>query len=379
MAKSARVASRPPPRGPAVCLAQAVDEFEVLFEQGFTDGLPVVPPTRERVDRLLAGAAGRAPDELVALIPPNYGRATVEKIAINAVMAGCRPEYLPVVLAAVEAVADPAFNLHGVLTTTHWAWPLLVVNGPIRRAIGLNAGTGVFGPGFRANATIGRALRLCLVNVGGARPGEIAMSTFGHPGRYTYCIAEAEEDSPWPPFHVERGFEAGESTVTAFACEAPHGISDHASRTAHELAASLGWTMGGLWNDKHWPLYSDTMLVVGPEHAATFAADGWSKADLRRFLHETIRRPYRECLPDGRGGESSILRFRPNPPDPDALVPKFPSPEAILVIVAGGRAGRFSCALPGWLATRNGSRPVTRPIRRAPRLDRPGVPDDAFG
>ncbi len=340
-----------------------MDDFEALFERGVTDGLPAIPPTRERVDRLLAGAPQRAPGELVALIPPNYGRATVEKIAINAVMAGCRPEYLPVVLAAVEAVTDPAFNLHGVLTTTHYASPLLVVNGPIRGAIALNSGAGLFGPGFRANATIGRALRLCLVNVGGARPGEISMSTFAHPGRYTYCIGEAEESSPWPPLHVERGFRVDDSSVTAFACEAPHGISDHASRTARDLAASLGWTMSGLWNDKHWPLYCETMLVIAPEHAATLAADGWSKDDLRRFLFEAVRRPYRECLPDHRGGESSILRYRPDPPKPEALVPKFPSPEEIFVVVAGGRAGRFSCALPGWLATRNGSRLVTKLIR----------------
>jgi hypothetical protein len=344
---------------------EGMDEFEHLFERGVTDGLPVVPPTRERVDRFLAAVPGRSPEQVVGLVPPNYGRATVEKIAINAVMAGCRPDYLPVVLAAIDAVLDPVFNLHGVMTTTHFAAPLLVVNGPIRQAIGLHAGAGVFGPGFRANATIGRALRLCLVNLGGARPGEISMSTFGHPGRYAYCIAEAQEDSPWPPLHVERGYAAGESTVTAFACEAPHGVSDHASRSPRDLAASLGWSMTGLWNDKHWPLYCETMLVVGPEHAATLAADGWSKDDLRRFLFETIRRPYRECLPDARGGESSILRFRPNPPGPDALVPKFPSPEEIFVVVAGGRAGRFSCALPGWLATRNGSRLVTKPIGSA--------------
>jgi hypothetical protein len=342
-----------------------MDEFETLFARGVTDGLPVVPPTRERVDRLLAGAPDRAPQELVGLIPPNYGRATVEKVAVNAVMAGCRPEYLPVVLAAIEAVADPVFNLHGVMTTTHHAAPLLVVNGPVRDAIGLHSGAGVFGPGFRANATIGRALRLCLVNLGGARPGEISMSTFGHPGRFTYCIAEAEEASPWPPLHVERGFPPGQSTVTAFACEAPHGISDHASRSARELAASLGWSMGGLWNDKHWPLYCETMLVVGPEHAATFGADGWSKDDVRRFLFEAIRRPYGDCLPDARGGESSILRFRGHPPAPDTRVPKFPSPAEIFLVVAGGRAGRFSCALPGWLATRNGSRLVTKPIRAA--------------
>jgi len=204
--------------------AMTSDEFEIWFDKGVTDGLPVVPPTRERVERMLAGS-GRPRDELLGTMPPNYGRLTVEKAAINAVLAGCRPEYLPVVVAAAESACDPAFNLHGVATSTHFAAPLIVVNGPIRTRIGLNSAFGVFGPGYRANATIGRALRLLMINVGGARPGEISMSTFGHPGRYTYCIAENEEASPWPPFHASRGFPAEVSTVTLFAGEGPHGIS----------------------------------------------------------------------------------------------------------------------------------------------------------
>jgi hypothetical protein len=239
------------------------DEFELFFDKGVTDGLPVVPPTRERVARMRAGAA-RPGDELLGEMPPNYGRVTVEKVAINAVMAGCRPEYLPVLLAAVQCVCDPDFNLHGVSTSTHFAAPLILVNGPIRTRIGLNASFGVFGPGYRANATIGRALRLLMINVGGVRPGEISMSTFGHPGRYTYCIAENEEASPWPPYHASRGFSAESSAVTLFAGEGPHGISDHASRTPQALAGSLGWSMAGLWNSKHFPLYCHTMLVVGP-------------------------------------------------------------------------------------------------------------------
>jgi hypothetical protein len=185
------------------------DEYETWFERGVTDGLPIVPPTRERVTRMLAGTR-RSAGELLGEMPPNYGRVTVDKAAINAVMAGCRPEYPPVLIAAAEAVCDPAFNLHGVATSTHFSAPLVVVNGPVRARIGLNAGFGVFGPGHRANATIGRALRLLMINVGGARPGEISMSTFGHPGRYTYCIAEHEEASPWPPYHVELGPRAGE-------------------------------------------------------------------------------------------------------------------------------------------------------------------------
>src|SRR5205814_4857031 len=212
-----------PSRGPIT-----MDEIEAWFDKGVTDGLPVVPPTRERVQAMLA-ATSRARDELLGEMPPNYGRVTVEKAAVNAVMAGCRPEYLPVVLAATECACDPAFNLHGVATATHCSAPLIVVNGPVRQRIDLNCSSGVVAPGYRANATLGRALRLLMINVGGARPGEISMSTFGHPGRYTYCIGEHEEASPWPPYHVARGLPPGSSAVTLFAGEAPHGISDHAS------------------------------------------------------------------------------------------------------------------------------------------------------
>lgn len=339
-----------------------IDEFEIWFEKGVTDGLPVVPPTRERVERMLAGTR-RGPDELVGEMPPNYGRLSVEKAAINAVMAGCRPEYLPVVLAAAECACDPAFNLHGMSASTHFAAPLIVVNGPVRARIGLNSSFGVFGPGYRANATIGRALRLCMINIGGARPGETSMSTFGHPGRYTYCIAEHEEASPWPPFHVSRGLAAGASAVTLFAGEAPHGISDHASRTARQLSGSIGWSMASMWNSKHFPLYSHTMLVVGPEHARTFADDGWTRAQLARHLWETVRVPFRTLLPDDDHGEGTNLRYGRTPPPPDAMVSKFPSPEEIHIVVAGGTAGRFSVAIPGWLGTKHGSQPVTRPIK----------------
>jgi len=336
-----------------------MDELETWFDKGVTDGLPVIPPTRERVERMLGGTA-RDRAELVGEVPPNYGRATVEKVAINAVMAGCRADYLPVVLAAVEAACDPAFALHGMSTSTHFSAPLIVVNGPIRGRISVNCSFGVFGPGFRANATIGRALRLIMINLGGAKPGETSMSTFGHPGRYTYCIGEFEEASPWSALSVERGVPAGQSAVTLFAGEAPHGISDHASRTARELAGSIGWSMSGLWNIKHFPLYSHTMLVVGPEHARTLADEGWSKEDLKRHLHETVRLPFRKLLPEADNGEGTNLRFGKGlKPEPDDLISKFPSPAELHVVVAGGTAGRFSMAIPGWLGTRNGSRPVT--------------------
>ena len=351
-------ATPPADNGPAV----SADEIEIWFEKGVTDGLPVVPPTRERVELMLGGTR-QDREELVGLIPPNYGRATVEKIAINAVMAGCRAEYLRVVIAAVEAAADPVFNLHGQSATTHFAAPLIIVNGPIRNAIGLNCGAGVFGPGFRANATIGRALRLVMINLGGVKPGEISMSTFGHPGRYTYCIGEYEEVSPWQPLHIERGFRGTDSTVTLFSGEAPHGINDHASRTASQLVASIGWSMTGIWNHKNFPVYGHTLLVIGPEHAKTIAEEGWSKQDIKQFLFNTIRRPYRELAAGPDGAEGSRLRFDESTHAPDELAPKFPSPEEIMVVVAGGTAGRFSVAIPGWLGGKHGSQPVTRLIK----------------
>src|SRR2546421_9362531 len=218
------------------------DPIQALFDKGLADGLPVVPPTRERVDRAIE-ASGRAADEVVALVPPNYGRATVEKIAVNAVMAGCRPEYLPVVLAAVEAICDEAFDLHGVSATTNAPAPLIVVNGPIRRALDINCGAGLFGPGWRANATIGRALRLVCVNVGGARPGVVSMSTFAHPGRYTYCIGENEEASPWDSLAVEHGFAPSVDTVALLAADAPPTAYDQPSLAEPDHLASLAATL----------------------------------------------------------------------------------------------------------------------------------------
>jgi hypothetical protein len=214
------------------------DPFETLFERGVTDGLPVVPPTRERVAAMVAGS-GREGEELVALVPPNFGRATVEKIAVNAVMAGCRPEYLPVVIAGVEAMCDDAFDLHGVSATTNFHSPLFIVNGPARKALDINCAAGVFGPGWRANATIGRGLRLIVANVGGASARTMSMSTMAHPGRYTYCIGEHEEENPWDSLAVEHGFAPDDSTVAAFAAEAPHGVYDHRSVTAKDLLTTI--------------------------------------------------------------------------------------------------------------------------------------------
>ena len=340
-----------------------MDPIESLFERGVTDGLPVVPPTRERVEQMLAGA-GRLADELVALVPPNYGRATVEKIAINAVMAGCRPEYLPVVLAAIEAVCDDAFDLHGASATTNAPAPLIVINGPVRKALDVNCGAGVFGPGWRANATIGRAVRLVCVNVGGATPGVVSMSTLAHPGRYTYCIGEWEEQNPWEPLHVEHGFAPGDSTVAVLAADAPLGVYDHRSRSAPDLLGTIAASMAVIANHKmtHW---GDTLLVIGPEHARTLAGDRFGKADVRRFLFERLQRPVRELIPGRDGGEGlpeHVLAKFAHPECEDTRVPKFRAPEHIKIVVAGGTAGRFSAIVPGWSFSK-GSNLVLRRIR----------------
>jgi hypothetical protein len=279
-------------------------------------------------------------------------------------MAGCRPEYLPVVLAAVEAICDDAFDLHGVAATTNAPAPLLVINGPVRAALDVNCGAGVFGPGWRANATIGRAVRLVCVNVGGATPGVVSMSTLAHPGRYTYCIGEWEEQSPWEPLHVEHGFAPGESTVAALAADAPLGVYDHRSRTATDLLATIAGSMAVIANHKmtHW---GDTLLVVGPEHARTLAGDGFGKAEVRRFLFERLQRPVRELVPGLDGGEGlpeHVLRKFANPEREETRVAKFRAPEHIKLVVAGGTAGRFSAVVPGWSFSK-GSNLVLRRIR----------------
>jgi hypothetical protein len=339
------------------------DPIEQLYARGVTDGLPGVPPTRERVERALEGCR-RPAGELIALVPPNYGRATVEKIAINAVMAGCRPEYLPVVIAAVDAVCDEAFDLHGVSATTNAPAPLIIVNGPIRHALDVNCGAGVFGPGWRANATIGRALRLVCVNVGGARPGVVSMSTLAHPGRYTYCIGEREEASPWESLAVEHGFAPTDDTVALLAADAPLTVYDQRSRTAPDLLATVAASMAVLEHHKmtHW---GDTLLVLSPEHAAVVAGDGWSKADVRRFLFERLHRPVRELVPGVDGGDGlpeHVLRKFADPAHDPTPIPKFRAPEHIKIIVAGGSAGRFSAVVAGWSFSK-GSNLVMRRIR----------------
>ncbi|MCH2186471.1 thioredoxin [Myxococcota bacterium] len=332
----------------------AEDEIEALYDRGWTDGLPVVPPTERRVLAMLEGTS-RAPDEIVAHIPPDLAPCTVEKVAINAVLAGCKPEYLPVVLAAVEAACSEAFNIHGLLATTMTSGPVLIVNGPIRRALDMNAGRNVFGQGNRANSTIGRALQLVVRNVGGGRPGEIDRATFGNPGKVGFCFAEDEEGSPWSPLSTDLGAAAGQSTVTLFPGEGPRTIVDQLARDPESLARSYAMNLRSLHHPKAVMAF-DCLLAIGPEHARVFSEAGWDKKDLLARLHELLVIPTEELV-RGAGG---VAEGVPENVQAKAL-PKF-RPGGILIVHCGGEAGLFSAMIGGWVTGEMGSQPVVKEI-----------------
>ena len=352
-------------RARKVEVASGDDVAEFMFDQGFSDGLPLVPPTPERVMRMLAGTH-RDPQDVVATVPPNMGVATVEKIAINAVMAGCKPDYLPVVIAAVEAVCTDEFNIHGVTATTMGAATVMIVNGPVVDKIGMNAGLGAMGAGNRANATIGRALRLVIRNVGGATTGGVERSVLGNPMKYTMCFAENEAVSPWEPLHVERGFKADDSVVTVFAMTGgPVHIVDQTSRKPDQIAGSLGQGLEGVFMPKLHNLPVDALLVVCPEHINTLTVDGaYSKDRLRDRIQEVTSRPLSEMVQDDHSGagipQADAEKFGPD--KLAQLAPKFAGKEYIHIVVAGGEAGKFSSAFHGWATGAVGSISVSRKI-----------------
>ncbi len=318
-----------------------VDPIELCHERGWSDGLPVVPPDEERVLLMLEGTL-RDPQEVIGLIPPDRVECTVEKIAINAVMAGCKPEYLPVVIAAVEAALIPEFGLHGVVATTNAVAPVIMINGPIARAIGMNAKGNVLGQGNRANASIGRALQLVVRNVGGGRPGEIDRAVFGNPGKYTFCFAEDEGDPYWESYAVERGFPSNASTVTLFSGDGNTPIIDHISRTPEDLVQSYVGCLRAVYNPGQ---VNDVaaFLVVGPEHANVFYQAGWSKQRLKDELHARLRMRLDEVVA-GRAGRGV---FKPEElRDPSSTVPKFRT-GSLNIIRAGGSAGKYSAIISG--------------------------------
>ena len=328
-----------------------LDEVEDMYERGFTDGLPVVPPTPERVDSMLAG---RDPDLSLGAVPPAHGEATLRRVAACAVLAGCRPEYFPVVAAAVEAALEPSFNAHGIAVTTQPAGVMVIVNGPARDRIGLNSGMGALGPGSRANMTIGRALRLVLMLTGGALPGRLDRSTLGNPAKLGLCVAEAEERSPWEPLHVERGLSAGVSAVTVLAADAPLSVSDHRSRTPEQLADVLAQAAAATWSPYWWPMDDDSLIVICPEHADLFAGHGWSKARVREAIFDAAQRPAAQL----RRGETTELVLTSADAAP---IRKWTGPDRILLMVAGGEAGRYSAVFGP--CDGMGTRAITREVR----------------
>ena len=341
-------------------LASLEDEIEAAFDRGWTDGLPVVPPTEARVLRMLEGTT-RHPAEVVTAVPPDLTEATVEQIAINAVLAGCKPEYLPVVLAAVEAACTDEFNMHGLLATTFFSGPIVVVNGPITERIGMNSGNNALGQGNRANLTIGRALQLVVRNLGGGRPNGadgrsgVDMALMGSPGKVGFCFAEREADSPFEPLAVERGLPPGTDAVTVFAGQGPTPIVDQISRTPESLARSIASVLRAT-NHPKLAIGMDAMLVVGPEHGRLFRHAGWDKARLRQEL-EPLLASDGDLLIRGAGGIEEGM--------PVAMaggqVPKF-RPGGLQIVHAGGEAGLFSAVLGGWVGGTKGSTPVTTQI-----------------
>jgi hypothetical protein len=334
-------------------LADLEDEHEALFDRGWTDGLPVVPPTPERVLRMLRGTT-RDPAEVVAVVPPDLVECTVEKVAVNAVMAGCLPEYLPVVLAALEAAAAEEFALHGLLATTYFASPVVVVNGPVAARIGMNSGVNALGQGNRANATIGRALQLVVRNVGGGRPGEVDRATLGNPGKITFCFAEREQDSPFLPLAAERGVPG--DAVTVFGGSGVQPVVDQLSRDPESLARTFAACLRVNAHPKL-PMAFDAMLVVSPEHGRVLREAGWDRARLLAELDGLLTLPGAELV-RGAGGMAEGVPAAPAGTD----LPKF-RPGGLLVVSAGGEAGLFSAVVGGWVGGDTGSVPVTREVR----------------
>jgi len=341
---------------------EADDDFDAInalcLERGWSDGLPIVPPTAERVERMLE-FCDHPLNEPIAKIAPRYGEATPLRLAANAVMAGCRPEYFPLYMLAIEAMCEEPFNLYGVQATTHPCAPLAIFNGPVAREIGLNAGHNAFGPGTPANATLGRAIRLALLNIGGALPGAGDMSTFGAPSKFSYCVAENEQANPWEPLHVERGFPADATTVTVIGAEPPHNVNDHESLSAEGILTTIAGTMAVTGSND---IFYDAqpVVVMGPEHAKTVADGGFSKNDAKRFLQkhatiplgrfskENIQRRFRTTLKD-RYGDAPL----------DTPVPALRRAEDLIIVVIGG-AGKHSAFIPTFGATRS----VTRALKR---------------
>lgn len=337
-------------RGERIKAADWLAATEMFFRNGWSDGLPVVPPTPPLVSATLE-AGGLVAEQVLGVEHVRRRTITAEKVAINAVMAGCTPDLFPVVVSAVQALTDPDYGLHGTLISTGGAAPLMIVSGQVVEDLGFNSGTNAFGPGYRANATVGRAVRLILQNVLGARPGDMDQSILGHPGKYGYLIAEDTAANPWQPFHVDRGYRSEQSTVTVLAAWGPIQVDNQLSRTPEGVLNTIADAMSHLGTNNI-IMQGQMALVLCPDHAQTISENGWTKQDVKHYLAEHAHRAISELVLAGRiepsdGGEANVSALK----DPDDL----------LIVVAGGRGAGLSAVVPGW-ADLISSRAVTRAI-----------------
>lgn len=321
-------------------LQDAIELMELYFEKGWTDGLPVIPPSANSVETMLS-AAGLNEDEVVGEIPARNVKITADKVAVNAVLAGCLPEYMPVIVATVKGICHPEFGYHGPATSTGGAAIAIIVNGPITKQLGINARDNAFGSGFRPNATIGRALRLLMMNTLDTRPGRLDRSTLGNPGKYSLCFGEDEDNSPWEPLHVEKGFKPEESTVTVFATEGPHQVYNHLSNNPETLCITMADAMANL-GSMNIVGQQNIVVVFAGEHQEVFRKTGWSKSQVKQCLFKYAHRSTAEIKRAGR------LPGPVNKEDETERRHVVRKPDDILVVSAGARAGAFSACLPGW-------------------------------
>lgn len=336
-------------------LAESEDIMEACFERGWSDGLPLVPPTPLRVTRMLS-STDRSANEIVGSVPPDNRPCTIEKIAINAVMAGCKPDYLQVVIAALRAALKDEFCMHGLLCTTYFSTPVMIVNGPITKQIGMNSGVNALGQGNRANATIGRALQLIVRNVGGGIPGGIDRATLGNPGKYTFCFCEDESDAEWPSLSMDRGYTREDSVVNLFAGSGVQPFVDQQSRQPESLAKNLANSLRSVANTRSFGM-ADAIIVISPEHRRVLRECGWTKPNLKQALYDELKTPGADII-RGKDGiaEGMPEKFK------DIMLNKFRD-DGLHIVGAGGKAGMFSAIISGWVASgEKGSQMVSQQI-----------------
>jgi len=330
--------------------------YEYFLSKGWTDGLPIIPPTIERVEAFLA-EANVASDDIIGVLPPQWAELTVEKLAVNAVMAGCKPEYMPLLAAAIKGMCEPAFNLYGVQATTNPVGPMLAVNGPVAKRIGLKADTGALGPGWRANVTIGRAIRLVLVNVGGGTPGDMDRATQGMPGKLFFCLAENEDASPWEPFHIEKGYPTDASTVTVIGASGSLNLIDQGSLDAEGLLKTFASALSVIGTNNIY-FGGDPVLLISPEHADTLSKGGFKKRDVKEYLFNSACTPIEHFSRDNV--ERVLKKRRPHlfEKEMPGCIRPIDEPDDLIVLVVGG-PGKHSVFVPTFGVNRSVTRIIS--------------------